>query len=116
MFLYGGVKVISNERKEPDRIVRTGGCEFHLYKYYDDSLGEELINYPDFQENPEYTSDGRPFVLTIQECCPMGKSNDPKNPNPGDCSGCVWLCLEAPADAIGVCMCDALQREQNKEK
>ena len=108
--------MILNVRKEPDRIVRMGGREFRLYKYYDDSLGEELINYPNFQENPEYTDDGRPFVMAIQECCPSGKSDDPENPDPGDCSGCVWLCLEASADAIGVCMCDARRLEQKEEK
>ena len=106
--------MISNERKEPDRIIRTGGREFRLYKYYDDALGEELINYPNFQENPEYTDDGRPFVLAIQERCSAGRSNDPKNPDPGDCSGCIWLYLEAPTDTIGVCMCDAMQQKKEK--
>lgn len=106
--------MIVNKRKEPDKVVCVGGCEFRLYKYYDESLGEELINYPNFQEDPVYNDAGRPFVLTIQECCAEGKSGDPKNPTPGDCSGCVWLYLEAPADAIGMCMCEALRREEKK--
>jgi len=99
-----------NQSKKPVKIIRTGGREFRLYRYFDETIGEELINYPDFQKNPEHTVEGRPFVMAIQECCPMGKSNDPEDPNPGDCSGCVWLYLEAPADAIGVCMCDGLKR------
>ena len=96
---------------KPDKIIHTNGRTFHLFKYYDESLGEELIKYPDFRKTPEYTGEGRPFVMAAQECCPAGKSGDLENPNPGDCSGCVWLSLDMPADAIGVCMCDRMKRE-----
>lgn len=106
----------SNERKVPDRIIRVKGHEFDLYKYYDNSLGEELINYPNFQENPEYTDDGRPFVMAIQECCQLGEPIDPGNADICDCSGCKWFFLESPTDAIGVCMCDILRKQQNDGK
>ena len=102
----------SGKKKEPDKVIRAGGREFRLYRYFDESLGEELINYPDFLKAPEFTDVGRPFVLAIQECCPAGESDDPENPDPGDCSGCVWLHLEEQADVIGVCMCEALRRER----
>ncbi|MCL1855133.1 MAG: hypothetical protein FWF86_05310 [Clostridia bacterium] len=94
----------------PEKIIRIGGREFRLYRYLDESLGEELINYPDFQKSPAYTDDGRPFVLAVQECCPDRKSDDPENSDPGDCSGCAWFYLEKPADAIGLCMCDKRRR------
>ena len=99
------------EKREPDRICRAGGREFHLYKYFDEYFEEEMINYPNFDESPEYTVDGRPFVLGVQECCAHGKSGDPDNPNPWDCAGCIWLCLDNPDEPIGVCMCDERRHE-----
>ena len=53
---------ISNK---PGRIIRAGGCEFHLFKYIDEYDGQEIIDLPRFYENPEYTDEGRPFVLTF---------------------------------------------------
>lgn len=103
------------KQKPPDGVIQAGGREFRLYKYFDKSLGEELLNLPNFQENPEYTAEGRPFALAVQESCEHGRDdNGPNNPDPGDCGGCVWFHREQPA-AIGVCMCDALRREQKEE-
>ena len=101
-------------KKSHEKVLHIGGREFRLYRYFDESLGEELINYPDFQKTPEFTNNGRPFVMAIQECCPMAKSDDPEHPDPGDCSGCAWLYLELPADAIGICMCDERRREPKR--
>ena len=107
--------------KKPDLIIHAGGKEFQLYKYYDDSFKKDIINYPDFEETPEYTDDGRPFVLMVQEWCQHGKSADPDYPVPGICGDCDWCYLENPADPIGVCMCNArwrgeLKLESNKEE
>ena len=89
------------------------GREFRLYKYYDESLGEELIRYPDFQEEPEYDDDGRPFVLAVQESCEYGMDDDdPDDDDPGDCNGCAWFFSEEPHAPIGVCMCGELRREE----
>jgi hypothetical protein len=108
--------VASNKGKNPDKTILIKGHRFDLYKYYDNSLGEELINYPNFKENPEYTNDDRPFVMAIQECCPLGEPIDLNNSDLYDCSGCKWFFLESPTDAIGVCMCDVLRRQRNDSK
>ncbi len=102
------------EQKSPDRIIRVGGKEFQLYNYYDESLKEELLNLPDFHERPEYTREGRPFALAVQESCEYGRDdNDKNNPDPGDCGGCAFFRREGtPGDAIGICTCDELKREQ----
>lgn len=103
---------MTREGKKPDKIIRVGNREFRLYKYYDDMLGEELIDYPNFQEKPEYTDEGRPFVMAIQESCQYWKPYSSESSYPGDCSGCGWFYLEKDADAIGICMYEALKRTE----
>jgi len=96
-------------KKKPDEIIKVGGRIFNLFKYYDESLGEELLNFPDFNEGPEYTDEGRPFKLAVQESCQYGRDDDdPEDPDPGDCGGCKYFRKEQPYDPIGVCMCDLL--------
>jgi len=46
------------KKKEPKRIIHTGGREFRFYTYFDESAGEEMLDLPNFQENPEYTPIG----------------------------------------------------------
>ena len=103
---------MNRKEKKPDKIIRAGGREFQLYKYRDEYDGKYILNYPDFQENPEYTDEGRPFVMAIQESCEYLEPTDPEYPDPGDCSGCVWCRMETPMDAICVCMCESRKRTE----
>ncbi len=99
---------MSTDKKEPSQIIRVGGREFRLYKYYEELCEDYIIDYPDLKRNPEYTDEGRPFNLAVEESCGYGESGDPEDPDPGFCSGCIYFYQEAPPnDAIGVCMCDA---------
>ena len=97
------------KKKEPDKVIRVCSREFRLYKYYDESSVEELLNLPNFAENPEYTDGGRPFVLAVQESCEHGRdNNDPDDPDPGDCAKCTYFYRNnTPYDPIGVCMCES---------
>ena len=97
-------------QKEPCCVFKVGGRSFHVYAEYDE-LGETYLAYPDFEETPEYTDDGRPFATASQESCLYCKPDDAGKPAPGDCGGCGWFFREAtPFDPIGICMCDALRR------
>lgn len=101
-----------SHRKEPDKIIRAGGKEFLLYKYYEEMCGDYIIEYPDFKQNPEYTAEGMPFELAVEESCEYGQSGDAENPDPGFCIGCVHFSREPPPnDAIGVCVCESLRRK-----
>ena len=40
----------------------------------------------------------------------------PGQPDSDDCGGCGWFCREEPFAIIGVCMCEALRREQKEEE
>jgi hypothetical protein len=56
-------------------VYRAGGREFPVYLEYDEQLDESYPAYPDFEERPEYTGEGRPFATAEQESCPHCKPN-----------------------------------------
>jgi len=100
------------EQKQPGKICRVGGREFWIFREYDDLVENDVFIYPDFEEYPEFTDEGRPFVTAAQECCRHSKSADTEDSSPGGCGGCgdcVWFRRdETPYDMIGVCMNDEL--------
>lgn len=96
--------------RQPYRIYRAGGRRFAVFLEYDEQMQESYPVYPDFEEHPVYTDDGRPFATAEQESCPYCKAKLPGKPLPGDCGGCFWFYREqTPYDPIGVCLCDARQ-------
>lgn len=105
------------QNKRPYKVFRAGGRSFPVFLEYDEKLGESYPVYPDFEERPEYTAEGRPFATAGQESCPHRKPNDKKKPPPGDCGGCGWFYREdTPYDPIGVCMCEARRVPTGGEK
>jgi len=105
------------EQNRPYKICRVGGRSFLIYLEYDEQLKESYPAYPDFEENPEYTDEGRPFATAEQESCPYSKPKVPDSPLPGDCGGCGWFYREkTPYDPIGICKCDARRRENKENK
>lgn len=107
---------MSPEQKRPYKVFRAGGRSFPVYLEYDEQLKESFPDYPNFEERPEYTDDGRPFATAEQESCPYAKPNVSGKSPPGDCGGCGWFYREqTPYDPIGICRCDALQREIDKK-
>ena len=94
------------------KVFRVGRRIFTVYLEYDEQLGESHPAYPDFEEHPEYTDEGRPFATAGQESCSYGKATAPGLPKPGDCGGCGWFYREGtPYAPIGVCMCDVRRRK-----
>ena len=112
-------------------VQRVGGCEFHIYMYYDESEGEELPDLPDFYGQPEYTDDGRPFALVRQWPCTYSELDEPDKGEPVkaehdegeepdvpvcltlyesdeciECGECKYFAQGEPPGIIGVCMCD----------
>ena len=119
-FLYPFLKEdkgMLHEKKRLYKIFHVGGREFPIYLEYDEQLRESYPAYPDFEEHPEYTSEGRPFATAGQESCPCRKPGAPEKPPPGDCGDCGWFYREqTPYDLIGVCMCDARRCDHVEEK
>ncbi len=103
---------MSPEQKRPYKTYRVGGRSFPVYLEYDEQMEESYPAYPDFEQRPEYTDEGRPFATAGQESCPHCRPNAPGKPLPGDCGGCGWFLREqTPYDPIGICMSDARQRK-----
>jgi hypothetical protein len=107
---------MNQEQRVPDKILHVGGREFRIYKHHDEFDDQEVLNYPDFQENPEYTDEGRPFVRVVDDACERWKPDDEKSARMEGCGGCEWLFLEHDPDAIGICMCEELRLAENKNK
>lgn len=103
---------MDNEKKNLYKVTRVAGHEFRIYLERDE-LGDMTPNYPDFEENPEYTDEGRPFLRVVDEGCERWQPLNEESERMEGCGGCKWLYLEHPPDAIGVCMNDERKRESN---
>lgn len=100
------------EQKRLYKVFRVGGRCFPVYLEYDEQFRESYPVYPNFEERPEYTNEGRTFATAGQESCAHCKPSAPGKPPPGDCGGCGWFYREqAHYDPIGVCMSDAQRRK-----
>lgn len=99
---------MNQEEKHLHKIYQVGDRSFPIYFEYDEQMGESYPAYPDFEEYPEYTAEGRPFVTVVQENCPYAKVKSLEEEMPSECSDCGWFYREhTPYDPIGICMCDA---------
>ena len=92
------------------RVFRAGGREFRIYHEYIPQMGKSYPAYPDFVERPEYTADGRPFALHVQEGCPLGRCREGGGPEPENCGLCRYFCREAADIPIGVCSHEGMRR------
>lgn len=111
-----GCERVDPEQKRLYKVFRAGGRSFPVYLEYDEHLGESYPAYPDFEERPEYTDEGRPFATAEQEICPHCKPNASEKDPPGDCGGCGWFYREqTPYDPIGICMCDLKKKRYGGE-
>ena len=101
------------QEKRPDKICRVGGREFQIFREYDDICEKDILIYPNFSENPEYTDEGCPFTKAVCEGCPhFAHKSLKKKHNYEDCGSCKWFRRdETPLDLIGVCMCSALKKK-----
>ncbi len=108
---------MNSGQNRPYKVCRAGGRSFPIFLEHDGQTGESYPAYPNFEERPEYTKEGRPFATAEQENCPHCKPKVPGEPLPGDCGGCGWFYREqTPYDLIGVCMCGARRRENKESK
>jgi len=98
------------------KVYRVGGREFSVHQAHDELNNELYTVYPDFEESPEYTDEGRPFATAGQESCSHCKATATSDPIPKDCGGCGWFYREtSPLDIIGICLCEEL-RIDNRER
>ncbi len=86
------------------------GDELEVIYRYDEVLGIHFGDYPDFEETPRYTPQGRPWVNTMQDACSYGVNQfNPTTPCL-DCGSCSFYLKERPGDLIGICINDQMRR------
>ena len=94
--------------------------EFPVYYQYSDEDGNAIPNYPDFEDDPQYNEDGRPFALRTMEGCQYREPEMPGEQRGNDCGGCKYFRAESEwvYSLFGVCMCDKrrLPRENEEER
>ena len=65
--------------------------------------------YPDFAKEPQYDSDGYPFVTAYQGVCPYYKPGEQASGEEW-CADCEWM--EKHETYIGLCRCKERRRER----
>lgn len=85
---------INNERngKEDMRMKKTKkydveGATLTIPLRYDADSGRYMEVYPDFIENPVYTPEGHPIMLTPEDVCAFSEKEDANEPLV-DCGSC----------------------------
>ena len=108
---------MNQEEKHLHKVYQVGGRSFPVYLEYDEQMGGSYPVFPDFEEYPEYTGEGRPFATAVQESCSHAKAKALEADTPRDCSDCAWFYREhTPYDPIGICMCDVRRCKPNAGK
>jgi len=102
------------DSKYPHQIISAGGRSFEIFEEHAEDFDATYLLYPDFEEEPVYTAEGRPFATAGQESCKYSVSRFNREAASEDCGGCLWFFRETtPLDLIGICMSDALQQQQS---
>ena len=77
------------------------GTILDIPMYWEERSQKYLEDYSGLIENPAYTPEGRPILLTIEDACPHAVMVD-DDPASIDCGSCIYF--RQPAESIlGVC-------------
>lgn len=94
---------------EKTKTYHVEGATLTIPLRYDEKSGRYMEVYPDFIENPVYTPEGRPIMLTLKDACAFGEKRD-ANEELVDCGSCRFY-RQAPNTLIGVCGCEKKQKK-----
>lgn len=86
------------------RIFQIDGDFLEVLFYYDEGSGHYFGEYPDFEETPRYTPNGRKWVNVTIVGCPYAEEDF------DDCGSCRYMKREHPTDLIGVCGNDCMKK------
>lgn len=85
------------------RTYRLDGDSLEVTFHLDELSGKYLGDYPNFEENPRYTPNGRKWTDTITDDCPYADGKD------RTCGACSFLKCQDEKDIIGICMNEKLR-------
>ncbi len=73
-------------------------------EFRSDEAGQRYFGlYPDFEESPRFTPNGRPWVNAMQDACEHGSNRFSPGDPCIDCGSCWHFQKESEGDLIGVC-------------
>lgn len=70
---------------------------------YDEHARMFIGQFPDFDAEPRFTPNGRPWMNAVSDSCPYATDDY------GDCGSCPYLIKEDARDIIGVCFHEKLR-------
>lgn len=85
------------------RTFRIDGDAVSVELWFDEGSGAWLGEYPDFDTDPRWTPNGRPWKCVYATDCPYA------DPRWRDCGTCGHLKKEHPKDLVGVCFHEDLR-------
>lgn len=91
-------------RMEKTKTYHVEGATLTIPLRYDEKSGKYMEVYPDFIENPVYTPEGHPIMLTLEDACAFGEKKE-VNEELVDCGSCRFY-RQLPNTLIGVCRCE----------
>ena len=68
-----------------------------------ESCGKYIGEYPDFEEYPRYTPEGRKWITALQTACRHSQNKYSESMPCEDCGSCLFFIKEQQGDLIGVC-------------
>lgn len=77
--------------------------------YYDEDAEIFIGRFPEFDVDPRYTPNGRPWKSAVSDSCPYASGDY------NDCGSCPYLIKEEPRDIIGVCFHESLRSRASPE-
>ena len=77
--------------------------------HYDEDAEIFIGQFPEFDAEPRYTPNGRPWKSVVSDRCPYAAGEY------DDCGSCPYLTKEDPQDIIGVCFYEKLKKQSFRE-
>lgn len=96
--------------KERLKTFQVAGDLLEVPYHYDEQMTLWLGQFPDFEANPHYTPEGRPWKSVVTTGCPYSTGAY------DDCGSCMYLIKGDAQDIIGVCFYEGLCRRENPAK
>ncbi len=87
-------------------IFNLDGVDVKVKFTFDKTANMYIGDYPDFEETPLYSPNGRPIVTATLDNCPHNTSDGKF----ADCGSCKFFKTEDKNDLIGFCTNEALKK------
>ncbi len=86
---------------ERTRVYELEGLRLEIPLHYDQERGQWFELLPDLEEQPRYSSQGKPVVCAVQDICARKRQTfgEPCR----DCGSCAYYEATEPHDLIGLC-------------